>query len=176
MKTTKKLVFAAVMAAMAVALVILVHFPIFPAAAFLEYDPGDIPVLMGTFVMGVPAGIIITLIASLVQGLTVSAQSGLYGILMHIISTTALLVSVGTTMKRTGKPILAAAVGAVVATAVMCVANLLITPYFMGVPVSAVKGMLLPIILPFNFIKSAVNSIISVMVYKLIPKKYTLLT
>lgn len=35
--------------AIAIVLVYFIHFPIFPAVAFLEYDPADIPILMGTF-------------------------------------------------------------------------------------------------------------------------------
>ncbi len=33
----------AMLVAVSVVLVYLVHFPIFPAAPFLEYDPADIP-------------------------------------------------------------------------------------------------------------------------------------
>lgn len=172
MKTTKKITLAAVLAAMAVVLVTLIHFPVFPAASFLEYDPGDIPIIIGTLIMGIPSGIIITIISSLVQGLTVSAQSGLYGIIMHIISTTSLLFITGFTAKKTGKLVLAAIVGSIGVTIVMGIANLIVTPLFMGVPVSVVKGMLLPVILPFNLLRAAVNSLISISIYKLIPIKY----
>ncbi|MFQ9412551.1 MAG: hypothetical protein ACLR1T_18100 [Evtepia gabavorous] len=37
-------------------LVYVIHFPIFPAASFLEYDPADIPILIGTFAYGPLAG------------------------------------------------------------------------------------------------------------------------
>ncbi|MFA7636727.1 MAG: ECF transporter S component, partial [Monoglobales bacterium] len=128
MNTTKKITLAAVLAAMAVVLVMLIHFPIFPAAPFLEYDPGDIPILIGTLVMGIPTGIIMTIIACLVQGLTVSAQSGIYGIIMHIISTGTLLILTGFIAKKTGKFILAAIVGSIGVAVVMCIANLIVTP------------------------------------------------
>ena len=68
----------AMLVALAVVLVMLIHFPIFPAVAFLEYDPADIPILIGAFAFGPLAGVLLTVIASLIQGLTVSAASGAY--------------------------------------------------------------------------------------------------
>ena len=53
---TVKLVKMGAMVAISVALVYLIHFPIFPAVAFLEYDPADIPILIGTFVFGPSQG------------------------------------------------------------------------------------------------------------------------
>ena len=90
---TLKIVKMGVMVAISVALVYLIHFPIFPAVSFLEYDPADIPILIGTFACGPLAGLVLTVVTSVVQGLTVSAGSGLYGILMHVIAT-GVLVSV----------------------------------------------------------------------------------
>ena len=70
---TRRIITIAVLAAISVVLVALIHFPIFPAAAFLEYDPADIPIFIGTFAFGPVAGIILTVIASVIQGVTVSA-------------------------------------------------------------------------------------------------------
>ncbi|NLN97988.1 MAG: ECF transporter S component, partial [Eubacteriaceae bacterium] len=52
MKQTKRLTEMAVLAAMSIILVATIHFPIFPAAPFLEYDPADIPIFIGTFMFG----------------------------------------------------------------------------------------------------------------------------
>ena len=71
--------------AISIVLVAIIHFPIFPAVAFMEYDPADIPILIGTFAFGPVAGIILTVVTSVIQGVTVSAGSGVYGIIMHII-------------------------------------------------------------------------------------------
>ena len=80
-KKTVKMVKMGVMVAISVAMVYLVHFPIFPAVPFLEYDPADISILIGTFAFGPEAGLVLTVVTAVVQGLTVSAGSGLYGIL-----------------------------------------------------------------------------------------------
>ena len=76
-KKTVKMVKMGVMVAISVAMVYLVHFPIFPAVPFLEYDPADISILIGTFAFGPEAGLVLTVVTAVVQGLTVSAGSGL---------------------------------------------------------------------------------------------------
>lgn len=53
----RKLVTMAMLAALSIVLVYVIHFPIFPAASFLEYDPADIPILIGTFAYGPLAGV-----------------------------------------------------------------------------------------------------------------------
>ena len=48
-ESIRKLTVMAMLVAVSVILVYLLHFPLFPAAAFLEYDPADIPILIGAF-------------------------------------------------------------------------------------------------------------------------------
>ena len=49
---------------------------------------------------------------------------------------------------------------------IMMPANLIVTPYFTGMPVDAIRALLLPIILPFNLIKAGINAIVTFLVYK----------
>ena len=72
----------------------------FPAAAFLEYDPADIPILIGTFAYGPIAGFILTIVVSLIQGSTVSAGSGVIGIVMHIVATGSCTLICGTIYQK----------------------------------------------------------------------------
>ena len=165
----RKLTVTAMLVAVSVVLVWLVHFPLFPTAAFLEYDPADIPILIGTFAYGPVAGILLTIAASAIQALTVSAQSGLYGFLMHIISTSLLAVTAGIIYRfnhtRIGAAI-ALTCGTLAMGFGMMLANHFITPVFMGVPVSVVDDMLLTVFLPFNLIKAGFNALITFLVYK----------
>ena len=168
---TRKLAAMGIFAAMSVVLVFLIHFPIFPAAPFLEYDPADIPILIVTFAYGPLSGIIVTVIAAVIQGLTVSAQSGPYGTIMHIISTGTYVLVVGL-IYRVKRDTLGAGIaiicGVLVNAAVMAAANLVITPIFMGAPVEVVKAMLIPAIIPFNLIKAGGNGLITFMLYHLL--------
>lgn len=165
---TKNIAKMGILAAISVVLIYLVHFPVFPAVPFLEYDPADIPILLGTFAMGPLEGFLLTVAASLIQGLTVSAQSGFYGILMHIIATGSYVIAAGTIYKRNKtkkSAIRAMATGCLVWVLVMIPANLIITPLFTGAPVGVIVN-LLPWIISFNIIKCSVNSLITFLLYK----------
>ena len=85
--STRQLVSMAMLGAISIVLVSVVHFPLIPAAAFLEYAPADIPILIGTFAYGPLAGLLMTIVVSIIQGVTVSAQSGPIGVVMHIFAT-----------------------------------------------------------------------------------------
>ena len=165
---TLKVVKMGVMVAISVALVYLIHFPIFPIVSFLEYDPADIPILIGTFAFGPLAGLVLTVVTSVVQGLTVSAGSGLYGILMHVIATGVFVLVSGTIYhknKTRKTAVIALVCGAAAMALVMMGANMVITPAFMGVPVDAVWD-LMPFIVGFNAIKAGINGAVTFVLYK----------
>lgn len=154
--------------AISVVLVYLVHFPIFPSAPFLEYDPADIPIFIGTFAFGPLGGLMLVVVTAVIQGTTVSGGSGLYGIIMHILATGSFVLVAGLIYrghKSRNKAVVALAAGVITMTVVMVIANLILTPYFYGMPVSVVKG-LLPVIIGFNLIKAGVNSAITFFLYK----------
>ncbi|MBE5761325.1 MAG: ECF transporter S component [Clostridiales bacterium] len=161
-----------IFAAISIVLVAFIHFPLFPAAAFLEYDPADIPILICTLLFGPWWGLGMTVIVSLVQGMTVSAQSGIYGILMHIIATGTYVIVCGLIAHKNRenyvRVIIALIAGTIAMVAVMGVANVLITPHFMGTTRDVVLKMLVPAILPFNLLKAGINSVFSAIIYRLI--------
>ena len=100
---------------------------------------------------------------AVVQGLTVSAGSGLYGILMHMIATGVLVLVSGMIYNR--KKTKATAVfgltaGMAAMAVVMVGANLLITPMFMGVSKDVV-WKLMPFIIGFNVIKAGINGAVT---------------
>ncbi len=169
---TRKLTTMAIMTAISVVLVYFIHIPIFPQVAFLEYDPADISILICGFAFGPVAGICVTLVASIIQGLTVSAHSGVYGILMHIIATSALVLT-SSLIYRSHKSKRGAAValicGVCAMVIVMIPANLFITPYFMGEPRQMVVD-LLGFIVGFNAIKAGINAAVTFVLYKSISK------
>ena len=166
-----KFVYLAMFAALSIAFVTLIHFPFpfLPGAQFLEYDPADVPILIGTFAFGPLSGLLLTLVVAVVQGVTVSAASGPWGILMHFLATGSMALVAGLVYRRfhTFKGAIAAlCAGAATMTLVMIPLNLLITPIYTGASVQVVAGMLLPAIIPFNAIKSVVNCAITFLVYK----------
>jgi len=169
----KNLVRITMLSALSVVLMFLIRFPLIPAAPFLEYEPGDVPALIAAFLFGPGAGIIVTLIVSLIQAMTVSAGSGWIGALMHFVATGTMVTVAGIIYERIHTfrgAIIALIVGSISMTLVMIPLNLIFTTKFMNVPVEAVKAMLVPVIIPFNLIKSALNSVLTVFVYKPVGK------
>lgn len=165
---TVKMVRMAVLSALAIVLMLLFRFPIIPAAPYLEYDPADIPVLVGGFMLGPVAGLIVTIIVSFIQTITVSSGSGWVGLVMHIIATGALVVVASVVYRKVHTfkgAILALILGSITMTAVMIPANFILSPLY-GVPVEAVKAGLWVAIVPFNLLKSTINSVITLLLYK----------
>ena len=171
-QSTRKLVTMALMAALSIILVYLIRIP-FPGATFLEYDPADVPILIGTFIYGPWNGLLLTIVVSVVQGLTVSAHSGVIGIMMHIFATGAFVLVAGLiyNRKKTWKSAaIGLGVGALTMVVTMVIWNIIFTPIFMGVPRSVVMPMIVPFIVPFNIIKAGVNGIVTLITYKQIGK------
>lgn len=168
-RTAKELIQLAILTAISIVLVYLVRFPIFPSAPFLEYDMADVPILIGTFLFGPVSGILLTVAVSILQGLTVSAQSGWIGIIMHIVATGTFVIVAGVIyrLEHTRKgAVLALICGSIAMTLMMIPLNLIFTVYFMGVERAVVVAMLPKVIVPFNLIKASGNSIITFLVYK----------
>ncbi len=164
-----KLVKLALLTALSILLMMAIRFPIIPAAPFLEYEPGDVPALIGAFVYGPGAGLLITAAVSLFQAITVSAGSGWIGGLMHMIATGTMVLVAGLIYRKVHTfkgALLARTAGTIGMTLVMIPLNLYFTTKFLGVPIEAVKAMIVPVIIPFNLIKASANSALTVLVYK----------
>lgn len=171
--STRTMVSLSILGAISIILVWLIHFPIMPAAPFLEYDPADVPILIGTFVFGSTYGVLLTLVVSLVQGVTVSAGSGIIGILMNTLSTGAYAFVAGSIYdkNKTSKGVLIGLVcGALAQTTIMVIMNLIVTPLFMGATLEEVMAMIVPIIIPFNLIKASANGAVTFFLFQSISK------
>ena len=162
-------VFLGMFAAISIILCCLIHVPILPAAPFLEYDPADVPILISTFAFGPWWALVLTGVVAAVQGMTVSASGGFWGILMHFLATGSMALVSGLIYRRfrTLKgAIVSLFAGALTMTLIMIPLNLIIDPLYMGVSREIVAGMLLPAIIPFNAIKSMLNCVITFLLYK----------
>lgn len=167
--SVNKMTKMAVLSALSFVLMMLVRFPILPAATFLEYEPADVPILIGTFMFGPLAGLVLTVVVSFIQAMTVSAGSGWVGFVMHVIATGTFVVVAGLIYKRfhtlTGA-IVALVIGSLSMTAIMIPSNLFFTVQFWGYPYETVRDMLIPVFIPFNLIKAGLNSALTLGLYK----------
>ena len=161
----KKLVLIAMLAAIAYIMVFVIRIPV---VLFLKYEPKDVIITIGGFIMGPTASFVISLIVSLIEMVTIS-ETGPIGALMNLLSTCAFACSAAFVYKKKhtiGGAIAGLGVGTVVMVAVMLLWNWLITPFYQGAPREAVEAMLLPIFLPFNLLKAGLNSAFILGLYK----------
>ena len=170
-ETTTKINKMGMLAAISLVLVLLIRIP-FPPAPFLVYDPADIPIFIGAFAFGPLAGIVLTFIVSFIQAFVLGGD-GLIGFFMHFVATGAFVLLAGWIYKRnkTRKTaVIALICGTIFMTGSMVLWNLLITPYFLGVPREAVIAMLGTVIIPFNLLKAGINSLVTFLTYKSIAR------
>ncbi|MBE6757226.1 MAG: ECF transporter S component [Ruminococcaceae bacterium] len=158
---------ASCLAAVALVLVYFIHFPLIPAAPFLEYDMADVPVLLVTVLFGPLWGGAVLTAVSLVQAFMLGGN-GWVGAVMHIVSSGVLVLIVGMFSRRSVRPARLAVgllLGTLAMATVMVPMNLTLTVYFLGTPRAAVIQMLLPAIVPFNLLKAGINSALTAAVY-----------
>ena len=98
----RKITVMAMLAAVAVVSVYFIKFPLLPSAPFLEYDIADVPVLIGTMLFGPSAGLVILLITSAIQAITVSSSSHIIGFIMHFCASGVLVLASGLMYKKIG--------------------------------------------------------------------------
>lgn len=154
--------------AMAFVVTAVVHIPLMPSAPFLTYDPKDIIIVIGGFIFGPLASVLISVIVSLAELVTIS-NTGIIGMIMNIISSTAFAVAASAVYRKKhslGGAALGLVCGVCSMTALMLLWNYFITPVYMGTPRAVVKAMLIPVFLPFNLIKGGLNAALTMMIYK----------
>lgn len=168
----------AMLTALSIVSLYIIRMPLIPAAPFLEYDAADIPVLIGSMLLGPVSGIVTLLAVCLIQAITVSASSGWIGFVMHFIASSVLVLIASLIYKRkqtTVSLIIGLIIGSLAMTAVMIPLNLIFTGIFLGAGTQTVVQMLIPAIIPFNLLKAGINSAVTFAVFtpiKSILKKY----
>ncbi len=162
---TKKITLAAMFCALAYVAVAFIRIPV---VMFLQYDPKDIIIALGGLILGPQYALLITVISSLVELVTVS-DTGIIGLLMNLLSSAAFAFTASLIYKK--KKTLSGAVTGLIAgcaaqIVIMILWNYIITPMYMGVPREEVAKMLIPVFLPFNVIKGGLNAAITFLLYK----------
>ena len=164
--TTKELTTLAMLTAIAYALVCCVRIPI---VLFLKYEPKDVIITIGGFLMGPGAVLISTTVVALIEMFTIS-DTGIIGCIMNFLSTCSFAVTASLVYKyrHTMKGAIGGlAIGTVTMVCTMLLWNYLITPLYMtGTSRSDIAGMLVPVFLPFNLLKAGLNSSIILLLYK----------
>ena len=162
----KALLCMAMLTALAVAADIFLHIP--GIGGFLTYEPKDVILTIGAYIFSPVAGLIMSLIVCLIEMITVST-TGLIGLLMNFLAS-GVFVGVSAVIywrkKTISRAILGLVVGSLSMLIIMLLWNYIMTPIFMGVPREAVLEMFIPLLIPFNLLKAALNSALILFLYK----------
>lgn len=160
----RNMIFLAVFTAIAYISVFIFRIPIL----FLSYELKDAVVAIAGFVLGPLATVIMSVVLSLIEMVTIS-ETGPIGALMNFISTIGFALPAAIIFKKfksLNGVVAGLSVGTVIMTILMLLWNYIITPFYMGVPREAVVGMLLPLLLPFNLFKAITNSAIVILIFE----------
>ena len=136
--------------------------------SFLTFDLKNTVLAVGALIFGPVSGIVTSLVVSFFEMITVS-DTAIWGALMNFLSSAIYVATAGLIYKykRTmSGAIIALSVASIVATVAMIPLNLIITPIYTGMPTSAIAKMILPLLLPFNAIKSVLCSAVTLLIYK----------
>lgn len=164
---TRTLTLSAMLCAVAYLLTMVGRIPI-TSVDFLKYDPKDVILALGGFIMGPMQAFLMSVVVSLVEMVTIS-DTGIIGCFMNVLSTCAFVCTAATIYRRhrTLKgAVVGLGIGALLMTGVMLLWNYCITPIYMGYPRQAVAAMLLPVFLPFNLVKSIINAALTMLLYQ----------
>ena len=170
--STRQLVTMALMCAIS-ALFAFIQIPILPAAPFLTYDPSLMPAMVCGFSFGPSAGFIVGSIAAVIHGLILGEW---VGSLMNICATLFYVVPAALIYKKMHTlkgAITGLLVGVVLATVGSVITNLTIGVVFWYGSVDVIAPLLLPAVVPFNLIKTVLNSLLTLIVYKAISNLIT---
>lgn len=161
---TKKLVGIAMFAALAYGVTFVFRIPV----SFLTFDAKDTMITIAALIYGPISGIIISLLAALLELITISG-TGVYGFIMNFASSAAFSATAALIYKykrnASGAILSFYAASVTMVTVMMCL-NLFVTPYYMGVPRKMVVDLIPTLFLPFNIAKALLNSAFAMMLYK----------
>ena len=119
------------------------------------YDPSGIVCLIAALAFGPKLGAAVAIISWLPR-----VPLDPFGAPMGMVSTCALIIPAALVYARSrtrAASIAGMVAGAVLSVAVACALNLVVTPLYTAVTMMDVVAMILPILLPFNALKMAIN-------------------
>lgn len=163
-EATRRLVMIGLFSAMAYVVMLVLHIKV----SFLTLDVKDAVITLCGLYFGPVSALIISVLVPLLEFITVST-TGVYGLIMNILGSVSFSVTASLIYKYKKTlwgAIVALFTGAFAMVAVMLLANLFITPYYMGVTADAVRGMIPTLLLPFNAVKAVLNVGFVLLFYK----------
>ena len=137
--------------------------------SFLTFDFKDAIISVISLLYGPVWGIASAGAVALSETFLMGSDTGLYGMIMNFLSSGTFALTTGLVYKynRTFKgAILSVIMSVVSVTSVMMLANIFITPHYIGATSADVIKLIPALLLPFNLAKSVINSAAVLVIYK----------
>ncbi len=160
----RKITVTALFCALAFLMTFLFRFKV----SFLTFDFKDAVISVVSLLYGPIYGITSAAVVAFLEFLSVS-DTGLYGLIMNFLSSGFFALTCGFIYKfkrSFSGAIIGVLASVITVTAVMMLANILITPIYMGVPRNDVIALIPTLLLPFNLCKSIINASSLLIIYK----------
>lgn len=160
--SVRRLVLISLLAATSFMLMYVLQIPLVPAAPYLKWDPSDLPNVLGGFMLGPAAAIVIALLKSLLF-LIFKGSEGPIGAAMAFFSGAALAAGAAWIYRRWPSR-WGVALGLLIGTLLLGVTMAAVNYYWAlgawGIPQSARLATVKTIILPFNLWRGILSSAI----------------
>ena len=186
--TTKNLALMAIFAAIAAILMVLIEIPVvFIAPSFYKLDFSEIPILIGTFIMGPVSGVIMEAIKIILKLLIKGTSTAYVGDFANFCVGVCLVVPASIIYQK-HKTKKNAFIGMLVGTLFMAVAGVVLNYFVMipfyvkafGMPLEAIIGagakiqplvtnklsFTIVCVAPFNIVKGIIVSLVTALIYK----------
>lgn len=169
---TKQLVTMALMCAIST-LFMFLQIPILPAASFLTYDPSLVPAMVVGFAYGAGPGVAVGTLAIVIHALITGDW---VGALMNFVATLLFVLPAALVYAKVHTykgAIIGLVLGIILATVGAIASNLTIGVAFWYGSADVIMPLMLPAVIPFNLIKTVLNSVFTLAVYKAISNLIT---
>ena len=154
--------------AISLAMAIIIKIPLVPSVPFLKLDISDIPILIATLASGTTSGITVLFSVSILRTILFSS-AGWAGFIIHMTSAISVII-IGEFLKDKNASIIKNIPIILLAT-LLCMSikipiSYILWVYIFNMPKEYLNGIIFTIIIPFNIIKSMINCLASLYIFK----------
>ncbi|MDP2872689.1 MAG: ECF transporter S component [Bacillota bacterium] len=150
-------------------LLMMVEFSVPPFPAYLQYDPSEVPALLGGFAMGPAAGLAVVAGKCLLFLFSGKDEAGIIGTAANFVAGFPLVVVAAWIYQRmhTRSGAMAGmAAGIVAAVAATSIGNYYVFLPAWGIPVQGRAALIVSTLIPFNVLKGVLTAVITLLLYK----------
>lgn len=141
-----------------------IEIPIFPAAPYLKYDPSGVVGLVAGLAFGPAVGCCVAVLPWVIH-LFIEPFGAIMAMGCSVAAVVPAALVYGRWHDRRGA-VAGLLLGSAVSLVVAILGNIVITPLYSGVSAADVVALIVPVLLPFNALKLAINAVATFVVYK----------